>query len=96
MAERFTALFRVTGTYCHPEADDKAYADLRRLARRENDESMARFKEELRRALTCPEELPGAELYREVQYDDGSADRFLRRLWHDLYPDEPTPTPEKR
>ncbi|MDN3359934.1 hypothetical protein [Actinomadura sp. DC4] len=96
MPERYATLFGVTGTYCHPEADEEAYGALRRLAGRANDAPMALFKEELRRALTHPEEVPEEALYREVQYGDGGAAEFLRRLWRDLYPEEPTPTPEKR
>jgi hypothetical protein len=87
----FATLVRIAGTYCHPEAGEEAYEDLRRLARREGDEDMVRFKHELRDALA---ELPGpvrVALYDRVQYDDGSAVKFLRRLWRDLYPDEPVP-----
>jgi hypothetical protein len=52
---------------------------------------MIDFKDDLRRAIVDPSELPEWELYREVQFDDGSAEKFLRRLWRDLYPDEPVP-----
>ncbi len=33
--------------------------------------------------------LPGDELFKAVDYGDGSDESFLRRLWHDLYGDEP-------
>jgi hypothetical protein len=88
---QFATLIGVTRTYCHPEAYEDAYEALKRLARRENDPEMIVFKEELRDGLTSPDELPRAELSQAVQYDDGSADAFLRRLWRDLYPDEPVP-----
>ncbi|GAA4511406.1 hypothetical protein GCM10023191_075480 [Actinoallomurus oryzae] len=52
---------------------------------------MAQFRRELRRALTHPGEVPESELRREVQYD-GGAEKFLRRLWGDLYPEEPVPS----
>jgi hypothetical protein len=88
----FATLIRVAATYCHPEQDPDAYDDLKYLASRKDDEEMQRFKAELRQAIEDPSRLPDNELYREVQYDDGSADRFLRRLWRDLYGDEPIST----
>jgi hypothetical protein len=32
---------------------------------------------------------PGDELFKSVQYDNGSSETFLRWLWHELYGDEP-------
>jgi len=46
------------------------------------------FKAELRQALREPRQLPGDELFKAVDYGDGSDERFLRRLWRDLYGDE--------
>lgn len=89
----FATLVRVAGTYCHPEADDEAYDDLKTIARDEGDPEMAAFKDELRRGILAPDEVPGDDLYWEVQYDDGSTEKFLHRLWRDLYPDEPLPEP---
>jgi hypothetical protein len=40
-------------------------------------------------SLDSPGELPDDELSDAVEYDDGSDERFLRRLWRDLYGDEP-------
>jgi hypothetical protein len=62
---------------------------LQRLAKREDDPEMRVFKAELRQAITHPDRLPGDELSSHVQYDDGSDEAFLRRLWRDLYGDEP-------
>jgi hypothetical protein len=87
----FATLIRVAATYCHPEQDPDAYDALKRLASRKGDEEMRIFKAELRQAIEDPSRLPGDELSREVQYDDGSAEKFLRRLWRDLYGDEPIP-----
>jgi hypothetical protein len=50
---------------------------------------MSIFKEELREAIRDPSRLPGDELFRHVEYDDGSDVAFLQRLWRDLYGDEP-------
>lgn len=86
----FVTLVRVAGTYCHPEADEEAYDSLKHLVKQDSDE-MRIFKHELRRALQRPDEVPVAILSQEVQYDDGSAEKFLRRLWRDLYPDEANP-----
>ena len=41
------------------------------------------------RQLTDPGRLPDDELFKAVDYGDGSDERFLRRLWDDLYGDEP-------
>jgi len=36
-----------------------------------------------------PSRLPDDELFKAVDYGDGSDQAFLRRLWRDLYGDEP-------
>jgi hypothetical protein len=41
-------------------------------------------------ALADPGRLPDDELFKAVDYGDGSNEMFLRRLWDDLYGDEPT------
>jgi hypothetical protein len=45
-------------------------------------------------AIKDPDQLPGNELSKHVRYEDGSPEAFLRRLWRDLYGDEPVDTPE--
>ena len=50
------------------------------------------FKTELAQALADPSQLPEGELDDAVEYDDGSDGNFLRRLWRDLYGDEPIPS----
>lgn len=85
----FATLIRVATTYCSPDADEEAYEGLKRLAKRENDEEMRVFKAELREALRDPTQLPHDELSQSVEYDDGSNEAFLRRVWRDLYGDEP-------
>jgi hypothetical protein len=47
------------------------------------------FKSELREAIMDPSRLPGDELFQSVQYDDVSDEAFLRRLWRELYGEEP-------
>ena len=69
---------------------------LQRLAKREDRPEMHVFKAELRQAITHPDQLPSDELFDQVQYDDGSDKAFLRRLWRDLYGDEPVTGPGLR
>jgi hypothetical protein len=85
----FATLINIATSYCHPETDDDAYDALKRRAKRDNDQEMVVFRAELREAIQDPSRLPGNELSRNVQYDDGSPEAFLRRLWRDLYGDEP-------
>jgi hypothetical protein len=87
----FATLIGVAATYCHPEAYDDAYADLIARARSAapEDEEIRVFQQELREALADPGRLPDDELSKAVEYGDGSSEAFLRRLWHDLYGDEP-------
>lgn len=88
----FATLIRIATTYLHPEADD--LESLQRLTKRDNDEEMRTFKAELRQAINNPDQVPNDELSNHVQYEDGSPEAFLRRLWRDLYGDEPVETPE--
>jgi hypothetical protein len=85
----FATLIAVTATYCSPDADAEDYQRLKRLAGREDDQRMRVFKEELRQALASPGELPKGELENAVEFTDENEAAFLRRLWRDLYGDEP-------
>jgi hypothetical protein len=51
------------------------------------------FKDGLRQAITRPGQVPRDELSSQVQYDDSSLEKFLRRLWRDLHGNEPVPGP---
>jgi hypothetical protein len=66
---------------------------LKRLARREDRVEMRVFRSEFRAALRDPGGLPRGELWGSVEYDDGNDEAFLRRLWRDLYGDEPLDAP---
>lgn len=87
----FATLIAVAATYCGPDAYDGAYQDLARRARTADpgDDEIRVFKAELREALADPGRLPDEELSEAVEYDDGSDERFLGRVWRDLYGDEP-------
>jgi hypothetical protein len=73
-----------------PTAGGLDYERLKRLAEREDDQRMRVFKEELRQALADPGQLPEGELDNAVEFTDEDEAAFLRRLWRDLYGDEPT------
>ena len=88
----FVTLIAVATTYLDPENYD--LDALKRLARRKDNPEMQVFKAELRQALRDPGQLPGDELSESVQYDDGGDEAFLRRLWRDLYGDEPPSPPQ--
>jgi hypothetical protein len=76
----FVTLIAVATTYLHPEADELEL--LQEHAKDDDsDPEMRVFKAELRQAITHPGQLPDDELYSHVQYDDGSDEKFLRRLW---------------
>jgi len=87
----FATLIGVAATYCHPEAYDGAYEALimRVRSAAPEDEEIRVFRDELHDALADPGRLPDNELSKAVEYDDGSSEAFLRRLWRDLYGDEP-------
>jgi hypothetical protein len=85
----FAELLRVVQTQCHPETYDYAYEDLVEWAGDpEVEERLAPFKEQLRQALRDPSQVPAGALWTAACYDDGSDEKFLRRLWRDLYGDE--------
>ncbi len=87
----FATLIAVAATYCSPEAYEGAYDDLISRARAPDpgDQEIRAFTAELQQALADPGQLPGDELFDAVDYGDGSDEAFLRRLWQDLYGDQP-------
>ena len=87
----FATLIALVGAYCHPEADEDAYNALQRLVKRTDVPDAQRFRVELVDALSDPSRLPNNELFEKAKYSDGSDEKFLQRLWRDLYPDEPLP-----
>lgn len=88
----FATLLGIIQTHCHPEAYDEAYEDLQEVVKNpDRGPVWYRFKEELIEAIRDPNQIPPGSLRRAAQYDDGSPEKFLARLWHDLYPDEPLP-----
>ena len=90
-SDPFGTLISVAATYCSPDADPRDYERLKRLAAREDDQQMRVFKAELRQALADPGQLPRGELDNAAEYSDENDEKFLRRLWRDLYGGEPVP-----
>jgi hypothetical protein len=84
----FVTLIAVATAYLCPEADQLELLQERAVDH-DGDPEMRVFKAELCQAITHPDQVPRAELSSHVQYDDGSPEKFLRRLWRDLYGDEP-------
>ena len=86
----FAFFLTVIDTYLHPES---AYdvGDLAEWLREgEPQEEIIRFKNEFRRLLSGDlDKLPDYALFTAAEFDDGSDEVFLRRLWHELYGDEP-------
>lgn len=93
----FATLLNVLQKYYHPEVRDDGFEDLVRIAKRSgaDDAEMATFKDELVKLLEGNREgLHSQALGLAAEYDQGSDDEFLAWLWHELYPDEPIPTPQ--
>jgi hypothetical protein len=92
---RFATLLSYARTYLHPEVYNDAIDDLRyllRLPEDRQDPDTRRFKAELRMVILGQTEgLPPSALSEAAEYDDGDQDTFVRRLWRDLFPDEPLP-----
>lgn len=82
----YATLLSVIETYCHPEAWEGAYDQLKALAQHTDDTEMTIFKRELAETIRDPAVLPPGALRVAAEYEDGSATAFLARLWRDLYP----------
>jgi hypothetical protein len=86
----FAFFLEVIDTYLHPES----HYDVDDLAEwlREGEplEEVAKFKDEFRRLLSGGlDKLPREALSTAAEFEDGSDEAFLRRLWRELYGDEP-------
>ena len=87
----FAELLSVVHTQCHPEAHEDAYDDLIKLAREPKPYERIVSREQLVAAIRDPSQIPAGALSQAGEYDDGSEEKFLHRLWRDLYPNEPLP-----
>ena len=89
----YAALMEIVAAYCHPENMD--WPGLHDLvndpAKYNAEDDVRRFKRELHELLTDPDKIPRAALSDAADFGDGTEERFLKRLWRELYPDEPVP-----
>lgn len=93
----FATLVNVIASYCDPNvADSGVYDEFVAAARDPGPPAgpafpdLRVFREELRRALGG-EWYPRAAVSQESGHAEGGPDAFLRRLWNDIWPDEPPP-----
>jgi hypothetical protein len=86
----FALFLTIIDTYLHPESG-MTVDDLREwLSYPEPTDEMIQFKDDFRRLLSGElDELPKGALGTASAFDDGSEEAYLRRLWHELYDDEP-------
>lgn len=95
----FATFLNVVQAHYHPEVRNDNYELLVRWARDAgpDDVRMATFKSELTQLLEDHREglRPGA-IDVAAAYDDWDTDdEFLAWLWHELFPNEPVPTPDE-
>jgi hypothetical protein len=92
----FAFFLRVVDTYLHPESGSDVDDLAEWIKGGEPKEEIVQFKEEFRRLLSGElDKLPDYALFTAAAYDDGSDEAFLRRLWHELYGDEPVQSGEQ-
>lgn len=86
----FAYFLGIIDTYLHPESHYDVDDLAEWLRQAQPREKAARFKDEFRQLL-CGEAdtLPDDALFTAAEYDDGSDEAFLQRLWRELYGDEP-------
>lgn len=95
----FGTLLSHCRTYIHPEVYYDNFETLKYACgfpEGEMDEITKQFKDELRRVIVGDrDELAKGALSKAAEYDDGSEEKFVKRLWTELFPDEPLPLPTK-
>ena len=86
----FAYFLGIIDTYLHPESGYDV-DDLAEWLRKAKPPVKAQqFKDEFRRLLSGElDQVPKGALGTASAYDDGSDEAFLRRLWNELYGDEP-------
>lgn len=87
-AHEFGWLYRLLEGFLHPEVND--FDALYEFVR-SDDPAAGLFRQQLQEAMQNFDEEIEYHLDYITAYDDGSGDRYLRRVWRDLYPGEPVP-----
>jgi hypothetical protein len=86
----FAFFLKVIDTYCHPESGYEVDDLARWLKHAEPPDEAIRFKDEFRRLLSGElSDLPDGALSTAAEHDDSSDEAYLRRLWYEVYGDEP-------
>ena len=86
----FAFFLEVIDTYLHPESHYDVSDLAEWLKNGEPTEEVTRFKDEFRRLLSGElDKLPREALSTAAEFEDGSDEAFLRRLWQELFGDEP-------
>jgi hypothetical protein len=86
----FAFFLRIIDTFCHPESGYDIDDLVGWVSQASPPEEVMQFKDDFRRLLAgASDQLPEDALSTAAEYDDGSDEAYLRRLWHELYGDEP-------
>jgi hypothetical protein len=92
----FATLLSYCGTYLHPDVYYGGLEQLKyacSLPEEEQNIDTKQFIAELRRVIVGDrDELPKDAIFKACYYDDGSEEKFVKRLWSELFPNEPLPT----
>ncbi len=94
--EPFATLVSYAGKFFNPETTPRHINILRTAVHRpigDQNIDARTFVEELRRALSGDTEgLPEDALFDVTHYADGDDEAFLKRVWEEIFPEEPLPT----
>lgn len=86
----FAYFVGIIDTYLHPESGYDVDDLAEWLRRTKPPEKALRFKDEFRRLLSGElNKVPKGAIGTASAHDDGTDEAFLRRLWGELYGDEP-------
>lgn len=86
----FAYFLGIVDTYLHPESGYDVGDLAEWLGHANPQEKAIRFKDEFQRLLSGElDKLPEYALFTATAFDDGSDEAFLRRLWRELYGNEP-------
>lgn len=92
----FGTLISFAGTYFTPENTPSSVERLHRAVHRPIEDQnidTRTFVKELRQALSGDTAgLPKDALFDVTHYADGDDETFLKRIWEEIFPEEPLPT----
>lgn len=92
----FGTLLSYCSTYLHPDVYYGGLEDLKLQTGKPEDEwapETKQFVAELKRVIVGDRDgLPEDAIFKACYYDDGSDEAFVKRVWGELFPNEPLPT----